>query len=386
MTEFAERTSLVVLQPTAFCNINCAYCYLPNRSDRTRLEIDRLRALVQRLFTFPTLRDGTTFVWHAGEPLVLGPQYYEAAFSAIEAERPMDLAVDHAIQTNGMLIDDAWCDLFRRWNVGIGVSIDGPRAIHDANRKTRSGKGTFDKAIAGIERLRANDIPFHVISVLGHEGLRNPDALFAFYRDHDIRNVGFNVEEVEGVHASANLNGDVDAPVLRDFLRRFSQMMVQQDFAIEVRELEHAAWTIRTARDEVLANEQVQPFGIITIDVTGEVYTFSPELAGYSSADFRTFSIGNIFEHDFDALAGSDILRRMNRQIAEGVALCRERCRYFRLCGGGAPSNKVFENGTFASAETTFCRLTKKTVMDFVLDTIESSDQAAAGTACAEGG
>ena len=56
----------------------------------------------------------------------------------------------HSFQTNGMLIDAEWCALFRDWNVGVGVSIDGPRELHDANRKTRSGDGTFDKTIAGI--------------------------------------------------------------------------------------------------------------------------------------------------------------------------------------------------------------------------------------------
>ena len=65
-----------------------------------------------------------------------------------------------------MLIDAEWCTLFRDWKVGVGVSLDGPRDLHDANRKTRSGGGTFDKTIAGIRMLKVEQLPFHVISVL----------------------------------------------------------------------------------------------------------------------------------------------------------------------------------------------------------------------------
>ena len=198
-------TSLVILQPTPFCNINCSYCYLPQRSDRTTLNIDQLQQVFEKLVTFPTISKRTTVVWHAGEPLVLGAQYYDAAFTRIRECCPPDLQIDHAFQTNGMLVDDAWCDLFRRWKVGVGVSIDGPKHINDAYRKTRSGKGTFDKTVAGIHRLKQNNIPFYVISVLTRAALEDPDGLFALYHELGIRDVGFNIEEQEGIHSATTV-------------------------------------------------------------------------------------------------------------------------------------------------------------------------------------
>src|SRR5579859_4100460 len=122
-------TSLVVLQSTPFCNINCSYCYLPQRDDRQKLDIADVGRIFEKLVTFPTIGERVTVVWHAGEPLVLGPEYYEAAFTCISEKCPKNLTVQQSFQTNGMLIDDAWCDLFERWDVSLGVSIDGPKNI-----------------------------------------------------------------------------------------------------------------------------------------------------------------------------------------------------------------------------------------------------------------
>jgi uncharacterized protein len=366
-------TTLIVIQPTPFCNVDCSYCYLPNRSDRTTLAIDDLRRMFERLFAFPTISGHVTVVWHAGEPLVLPVDYYEAAFSAIRDVCPANLKIDQSFQTNGMLINDRWCDLFKKWNVGVGVSIDGPKHIHDAARKTRSGQGTYDKAVAGIRYMKKRDIPFYVISVLTKAAFLDPDAMFAFYEEFGIQDVGFNFEEQEGIHKNSSLGAGFDEQAVVRFFARFGELMRERKFPIAVRELEEVLTSIRYLQREGPTNNLVIPFGIITIDVHGEVFTFSPELAGYSSNDFATFSIGNIFRDSFAEMESSAILTQMKAQIGRGIEMCRAECKYFAVCGGGVPSNKVFENGTFASTETMYCRLTKKRVTDFVLSTIEDS-------------
>jgi uncharacterized protein len=371
-------TNLIIVQPTPFCNVDCVYCYLPNRSDRTTLALDDLRRMFEPLLRFPTVSERVTVVWHAGEPLVLGVDYYEAAFAAIRELTPPGLKVDHAFQTNGMLINDRWCDLFERWDVGIGVSVDGPKHIHDAMRKTRSRRGTYDKAIAGVRCLQRRNIPFYVISVLTKAAFLDPDGMFAFYHAFDIRDVGFNFEEEEGIHRTSTLSGGFDDHAVVRFFARFSELMREKQFPIAIRELEEVLASIRFLRPEGPTNNLTIPFGIITIGVDGEVYTFSPELAGYSSADFPTFSIGNIFRQSFSELQGSPVLARMQAQIGQGIDMCRSECKYFPVCGGGVPSNKVFENGSFASTETMYCRLTKKRVTDFVLTTLEDAAAAAA--------
>ena len=370
--QIAEKTALVILQPTPFCNIDCAYCYLPDRRNRTRMNVDKYEPLFRRLLTFPTLRDDITLVWHAGEPLVLGVDYYQDVFSSLQGVSPKELLVNHAFQTNGTLLNDKWCELFREWNVNVGVSIDGPRPIHDASRVTRKGTGTFDTTIAGINCLKANGIPFHVITVLTPDSLAKPEMLFEFYKHHDIRNVAFNIEEKEGTNTRSTFDLNYRQSRVVEFFSKLVELIVEHNYPMEVREFEQALSTIRFAGDSDFINEQVLPFGIVTIDVHGNVYTFSPELAGMKTAEFDNFSIGNIFDHSFDELVASLNLRRMFDQIATGTEECQRTCSYFSVCKGGAPANKLFENGSFASAETIFCQLTKQRVTDFVLSTIEN--------------
>jgi uncharacterized protein len=107
------------------------------------------------------------------------------------------------------------------------------------------------------------------------------------------------------------------------------------------------------------------------MDWAGNVATFSPELLGLKNPAFGDFILGNINRDQLTEMAAGPILRRMRQDIDAGVALCRERCEYFSICGGGEPVNKLSENGTFISTETTYCRMTKMRATDLVLDLME---------------
>src|SRR3569833_1544915 len=117
------RIEMVVLQPTAFCNINCSHRYLPDRDDRHMLAPSTVTRLFGELFASGWSAPHLTVIWHAGEPLVAPVAFYRDVFAAIERLRPPSVQVIHAFQTNGMLIDDDWCALFRDWKVGVGVSL-----------------------------------------------------------------------------------------------------------------------------------------------------------------------------------------------------------------------------------------------------------------------
>ena len=250
-------------------------------------------------------------------------------------------------------------------------SIDGPRHIHDLARKTRAGRGTYDKTVAGMKRLQDKNISFSVISVLTRTALNHPDELFRFYEEYGIREVGFNIDEIEGIHKTSSLSGDLDDGIVANFFRRFSELMRQRSYTITIRELEEMLTSVRFLDTKGPMNSLATPLGIITVDVHGNVYTFSPELAGHAVGQFETFALGNIFSDGYDDLAGSATMRRMTEEINRGIEMCRAECKYFPVCGGGDPSNKMFENGTFASTTTLYCRLTKKRVADFVMEAIE---------------
>jgi uncharacterized protein len=365
----------VVLQPTPFCNIACKYCYLPQRGDTSRMSLDTVRAVFREVFASGWSQPWLTVIWHAGEPLVMPVDYYEAAFASIEALRPDGIEVRHAIQTNGMLIDTAWCELFKKWNVGIGVSIDGPRAIHDANRVTRTGRGTFDKTVAGIRLLRREQVPFHVISVLSTQGMAAPDDMLDFYREEGIEDVCFNVEESEGDHVSALFAGTDLQHGFREFLQRFWTRSRQTSQIRFLREIDGMLERILRPEGAPFANEQVEPMGMLNVDWQGNVSTFSPELLGLKNAAYNDFLIGNIHVDSLERMLHSEAMRAMSRDIAEGVERCREECPYFSVCGGGSPVNKLTENGSFNSTRTVFCDLVHRVPTDLILDALDRLEQ-----------
>jgi uncharacterized protein len=381
---------LLVVQPTPFCNIDCRYCYLPDRNFKAIVAPETLSNLFSQVFASGWVRDCLSVVWHAGEPLVLPIEFYRNAFRAIEGLKPAELTVAHSFQTNGTLIDEAWCDFFAEHHVNIGVSIDGPKRLNDRNRVTRAGQGTFDKTIAGIRLLRRHGVPFHVISVLSLDSMLAPREMFDFYVAEGIEQVCFNVEESEGGHVSQSFSDSgVEAAYYRflsEFWRLSSAMPGKITF---IREIEHALQQVIRPKDAPFGNQLVEPFAITSMDWAGNISTFSPELLGLKNAQYGDFLLGNINRDRF-----VDLLRRANfismlEDIEAGVAMCRDSCEYFSVCGGGEPVNKLAENGTFVSTETTYCRLTKMRATDLVLDALErvqpgASDQNSPRIPCIE--
>ena len=375
------RIELLVIQPTPFCNIDCSYCYLPDRNSKAVVARDTLATLFAQVFASGWVQDCLSVVWHAGEPMVLPIGFYCDAFRMIDRLKPADLPVRHSFQTNGTLINEAWCEFFAEEQINLGVSIDGPKRLHDRNRLTRSGRGTFDKTIAGIRLLRRHDVPFHVISVLSTESLAAPREMFDFYVEEGIERVCFNVEESEGDHISQSFANSSVEPAYYRFLSEFWRLSAAAPGRINfIREIEHALGQVIRPKDAPFGNQLVEPFAITSMDWAGNISTFSPELLGLKNAAYGDFLLGNI---NRDALV--DLLQRANfarmlEDIETGVAMCRESCEYFSVCGGGEPVNKLAENGTFASTETTYCRITKMRGTDLVLDALERVQSSASAS------
>jgi len=381
------KINLLVIQPTPFCNIDCRYCYLPNRSSKAVVERTTLQNLFSQVFRSGWARDRLTAIWHAGEPMVMPIGFYREAFELVAQLKPADLSLTHAFQTNGTLIDDAWCEFLLEARVNVGVSIDGPKRFHDRNRVTRAGRGTFDKTIRGIRLLRKHGVPFHVITVLSTESMDAPREMFDFYVSEGIDHVCFNVEESEGDHVSQSI-GRADAErAYYEFLSEFWRLSAAAPGKIAfIREIEQALRQVLRPKEAVFLNDLVEPFAIISMDHSGNISTFSPELLGLKNERYGDFILGNVNRDALVDFEKSASLLRMRTDIEAGVARCRETCEYFSVCGGGEPVNKLAENGSFISTETAFCRLTKMRVTDLVLDAVDRAEPALlrAGAASAE--
>ncbi len=369
------KINLLVIQPTPFCNIDCRYCYLPNRSSKAVVERSTLVSLFTQVFQSGWARDRITVIWHAGEPMVMPIAFYRDAFDLVAELKPAGLSLTHAFQTNGTLIDDEWCEFLLEARVNVGVSIDGPKRFHDLKRVTRSGRGTFDKTIRGIRLLRKHRVPFHTISVLSSEALANPREMFDFYVSEGIEHVCFNVEESEGDHVSESFGRSDVETAYANFLSEFWRLSAASPGRINfIREIDHALRQVLRPREVGYFNELVEPFAVTSMDHAGNLSTFSPELLGLKNPAYGDFVIGNVNRDALADLEQSPNLLRMRADIDAGVAMCRESCEYFSVCGGGEPVNKLAENGSFISTETAFCRLTKMRATDLVLDALDRAE------------
>src|SRR5262249_19216442 len=171
---------LLVLQPTPFCNINCSYCYLPDRQSTRRMSTATLEQTFRWVFTSGLVHEPFVLLWHAGEPLVRPLPFEEAAGKPRRRHNPPNVPVLQSFQTNATLIDAHWCAFLQRPDMPLGVSVDGPAFLHDRHRRTRQGRGTLDRVLRGIHLLHDHDIPFQVITVLTADALDYPDELFDF--------------------------------------------------------------------------------------------------------------------------------------------------------------------------------------------------------------
>ncbi len=370
---------LLVIQPTPFCNINCTYCYLPNRDNPNKININIIGRIIDRLIEDKILNNNLSIVWHAGEPLVLPPTFYKPLFTIIKLKLlPLGITVQHSIQTNGTLITQEWCNFIKEHDIKIGVSIDGPQPIHDANRKMRNGKGTFDKVLSGINLLKTNHINYHGIAVVNQNSIMDPEGFFNFFYTNGFYNLGLNIEEIEGVHKISPIFDELLYEKVVAFYKTIFTLYTESDKHMSIREFDRCMDAI--LRDPTVLDiskltaetHQNKPMAIISIDYLGNFSTFSPELIGQQNKDFNNFIFGNIQNSGFNNPEQINILKQLTREIDSGIKKCRTECAYYSVCGGGAPANKYFENGSFNSSETNYCKFNIKVPTDIVLSYLEN--------------
>lgn len=357
MRGIAPVPSYVVMQPTTLCNLDCTYCYLPMRSADRRMPVSVAAAVAEPVNAWA--RTGRfSVVWHGGEPLAAGREHLAALLA------PFDDRVEHHVQTNATLIDDAWCDFFTEHRIRVSVSVDGPRG-RSAERVTRGGRPSYDRIMNGVAALRRNDIPFSALCVVGRPEPGLATELYDYFLDLGCDVLGINIEETEGVNTRPNA---YPAELVGTFWAELVAAW-RRDPRIHLREIEwslrYVAAVLDGAEDEVLPR-QLDP--IPTVGYDGSVIPLSPELAGFSDPKYGDFTSGNVLETPL-----ADILAEAARTpwVAEflaGVENCRSRCPYFGFCGGGHAANRYFEHGRFDGMETNHCRNSKIRLLEGVLD------------------
>jgi uncharacterized protein len=372
---FYGPLELLILQGSPFCNINCSYCYLPNRSDNSKLSLETVDVLFKKLFNTDIVRQDFTLCWHAGEPLTVSKEFYRQAISIANRHNNTKYLIRNNLQTNATLITQEWCDFFQELNFKVSVSIDGPEFIHDMHRITRNGKGTFKSAMKGLELLKKNNIEFSVISVLTDFTLDYPKEFYNFFKELNPLSVGLNIEEIENVNTISSLF--ISTHILeryKNFIDKLFYLSYTDEkakfFFREFAQLEKLVFT----KDKFMNGfgQQTIPFRILAVDVNGSFATFSPELLSAKAKEYSDFTLGNIFSDNLLDTLKTEKFKSIYSEILFGIRKCKQECDYFSVCGGGTPSNKYSENGSFNSTMTNHCRFRFQALFDVFFENLES--------------
>ncbi len=334
--------------------------------------MDVVEETFKNLFGSKIPHDQFTVVWHAGEPLAAGIPFYEKAFELIERLRPDYCKISHSFQTNGSLIDQKWCDFIKKWAVSVGLSVDGPKQLHDLHRIDKIGEGSFNRAEQAMDLLRSNGIPFSSIAVVTKATLDNPHPFIDYFTTKSFSTTAFNIEETEGFNIKSSLECDKGSERFRDFIRAY--YLQAKASGTRVREFRATEQTIlhpikRTSSQSI-------PMTLINVAMNGDYSTFSPELLTMESRNYGSFVFGNVIKDRFDDIWKNENFQHVYADIQAGIRVCHKTCDYFEFCGGGHPSNKFSENGSFNSAETMHCRLLKKDMLMVIAQAIQAERDA----------
>ncbi len=169
------------------CNIDCAYCFFLSKealypNDKHRMSGTTLESYIRQLLE-SHLTPEVTVAWQGGEPTLMKLEFFERAVELVEKYRRPGQTVQQTFQTNGLLLDDAWCAFFKKHNFLVGLSVDGPRELHDAYRRDRKGQGTFDLVMRGWGFLRKHGVEFNILCTVNAANEKHGRRVYRFFRD-----------------------------------------------------------------------------------------------------------------------------------------------------------------------------------------------------------
>lgn len=188
MTHHPPPRFHVLAKPTgAICNLACSYCFFLDKEllypgSTFRMSDEMLEKYIRQLIEGHRSSE-VTVAWQGGEPTLMGLEFYRRAIEFENQYRRPGMTFVNTMQTNGTLLDDEWCEFFKEHNFLIGISIDGPRELHDAYRVNKGGAGTFDQVMRGLRLLQKHDVDYNVLTTVNRINADYPLEVYRFHRD-----------------------------------------------------------------------------------------------------------------------------------------------------------------------------------------------------------
>ncbi len=342
----------VMAKPTgAICNLDCEYCFFLSKESLYpgsdwRMSDELLETYISQLLESQR-GDRATLVWQGGEPTMMGLPFYERMMQLVDKYRPARLQIDHAVQTNGTLLDDAWCGFFKQHNVLVGLSIDGPAPLHDRYRVDKGGKPTHARVIAGYELLRQHEVDVNLLCTVNSANSLHPLEVYRYFRDElqadflqfipIVEHEGSGVTErsVRSEAWGTFMNAIFDEWVARDVGTVFVQSF---DVALGI-------WLGMPASLCVFAETCGNGLALMH---NGDLYACDH----FVDPEHR---LGNIAEHHMLELIALPQQRKFGLDKRDGLTQKCKDCKVLFACRGECPKNRFVTNERGEASHNYLC-------------------------------
>ena len=348
------------------CNLDCHYCYYLDKAvqygGRQAVMSDELLELYVKQYIEANEVPTVQFCWHGGEPLLLGVDFYRKAMD-FQQKYADGKKIENILQTNGTLVDEAWCDLFAGNNFLVGISLDGPQDIHDAFRLTKGGRPTFERVMRTIEMFQRSGVEYNTLSVVNRLCEGRGGEIYRFFRDtvHS-RYMQFlpaveHVVDKPGFHRPLIVSPDREGARLAEWsvtAKGYGGFLCD---VFDVWVVSDVGRTFVQMFDATLAQWCGVPPGVCSMGETcGDALVVEHNGDVYSCDHFvyPEYKLGNIRETPLSEIYRSR--KRVDFGLAKRNALPAEclRCKYYFACRGECPKHR-FETGSDSCRKNSLC-------------------------------
>ena len=328
----------------AICNLDCHYCFYLKKENLYPQSSFRMSDEVLESYTRQYIEaqqsPEVVFAWQGGEPTLMGLDFFRKAVVLQEKYKKPGMRIQNALQTNGTLLNDEWCQFFHDHHFLIGISLDGPRELHDAYRVDKGGNPTFDRVMRGVALMKQHKVEFNVLACVNAVTASEPLAVYHFLRDEVGARFMQFIPIVERQNGTGFQEGErvtdrsVSGRAYGRFLNAIFDEWVRRDVAqvyVQIFDVALAAWS--GYRPGLCIFEETCGQAL-AIEHNGDLYSCDH----YVEPGYR---LGNMMETPLAELVGSEAQQKFGQDKRDSLPrYCRE-CPVRFVCNGGCPKNRI---------------------------------------------
>ncbi|PVX28853.1 radical SAM protein [Sphingomonas pokkalii] len=355
----APRQLYVAFKVAEVCNLACGYCYFFEQADQSHSTAPRYMSdtVVEQSARFLGLGakalgiPNVALALHGGEPLMLGKKRFDRVCEILKAGVTPHATLRLAVQTNGVLLDQEWIELFAHHDIAIGLSIDGSREIHDAARPDKKGRGSFDRVVKALRLLQENESrgtikKFGILSVID-PAMSCDDVYDFFFRELGAKSLYQRAPNLNWADSSESTIAHVN----HFMAAMFNRWAYEDDAVVQIRHNIEALHPL--LHDEGAFARVTNILDLtqaISIRSNGDV---CPD-DSLPPVSMRYRQLGtNVTNCSLETFYSLPIWNEINEALGENGSECRT-CEWFGLCGGGPAVTRYHEEDKF-SKRSVFC-------------------------------